>query len=227
MLSRRRDVRSPPRRPAGTLRAACRGLFVTFEGIDRSGKTHPGQAAARGARRRGRSACASRAAPPPGERVRELLKDPAVELSRRGRGAAVRRRPGRAGAPGDPPGAGRRPRRGVRPLPRLLARLPGRGARPRGRRGRRRQRARHRRPRARPHAPARPRSRGGRTRARARTTASRPRARAAAQGARRLRELADADPGRWRRIDADREPDEVHADVLAAVRAARAGAATA
>jgi dTMP kinase len=35
-------------------------------------------------------------------------------------------------------------------------------------------------------------------------------------------ELAAADPGRWRRIDADRPPDEIHADVLAAVQAARA-----
>ena len=42
--------------------------------------------------------------------------------------------------------------------------------------------------------------------------------------ARAYSEMADADPGRWRRIDAARPPDEVHADVLAAVRAARAGA---
>jgi dTMP kinase len=35
-------------------------------------------------------------------------------------------------------------------------------------------------------------------------------------------ELVAADPGRWRRIDADRDPAEVHADVLAAVEAARA-----
>jgi dTMP kinase len=34
--------------------------------------------------------------------------------------------------------------------------------------------------------------------------------------------LAETDPGRWRRIDADRPPREVHADVLAAVEAARA-----
>ena len=31
-------------------------------------------------------------------------------------------------------------------------------------------------------------------------------------------ELAEADPGRWRRIDAGRDPEAVHADVLAAVR---------
>lgn len=35
-------------------------------------------------------------------------------------------------------------------------------------------------------------------------------------------ELAAADPGRWRRVDAARDPAEVHADVLAAVRAAQA-----
>ena len=33
--------------------------------------------------------------------------------------------------------------------------------------------------------------------------------------------LVEADPERWRRIDATRSPDEVHADVLAAVKEAR------
>jgi dTMP kinase len=37
-------------------------------------------------------------------------------------------------------------------------------------------------------------------------------------------ELAAADPRRWRRIDAERPPEEVHADVLAAVQEARAAA---
>ena len=36
--------------------------------------------------------------------------------------------------------------------------------------------------------------------------------------------LADADPARWRLIDAARPAEAVHADVLAAVQAARAGA---
>jgi dTMP kinase len=36
--------------------------------------------------------------------------------------------------------------------------------------------------------------------------------------------LAAAEPERWRRIDADRPPDEIHADVLAAVESARAAA---
>jgi dTMP kinase len=37
-------------------------------------------------------------------------------------------------------------------------------------------------------------------------------------------ELAAADPGRWRRIDASRSPEQVHQDVLASVEAARSGA---
>jgi dTMP kinase len=37
-------------------------------------------------------------------------------------------------------------------------------------------------------------------------------------------QLATAEPGRWRRVDADRPPVEVHADVLAAVEAARGAA---
>jgi dTMP kinase len=34
--------------------------------------------------------------------------------------------------------------------------------------------------------------------------------------------LVEADPGRWRRVDATRSPEEVHADVLAEVQGARA-----
>jgi dTMP kinase len=37
-------------------------------------------------------------------------------------------------------------------------------------------------------------------------------------------ELVAADPARWRRVDADRDPDAVHADVVAAVEAARQAA---
>jgi dTMP kinase len=37
-------------------------------------------------------------------------------------------------------------------------------------------------------------------------------------------ELAAVDPDRWRRIDADRPPQQVHADVVAEVDAARSGA---
>ena len=61
-----------------------------------------------------------------------------------------------------------------------------------------------------------------RPRARGRATASRTRARELqeAVGA-AYEQLIEADPDRWRRIDATRSPDEVHADVLAAVEAAR------
>ncbi|HEX2070032.1 MAG TPA: dTMP kinase [Thermoleophilaceae bacterium] len=59
-----------------------RGLFVTFEGIDRSGKTTQAQLLldalgddAVGVREPGGTAA--------GERIRELLKDPAVDLSAR------------------------------------------------------------------------------------------------------------------------------------------------
>lgn len=38
-------------------------------------------------------------------------------------------------------------------------------------------------------------------------------------------ELVLAEPGRWRRIQADRDPVEVHADVLEAVESARSGVA--
>ncbi len=36
--------------------------------------------------------------------------------------------------------------------------------------------------------------------------------------------LIEGDPSRWRRIDATRSPSEIHADILAEVEAARAGA---
>jgi len=45
--------------------------------------------------------------------------------------------------------------------------------------------------------------------------------------ARAYQHLAEAEPGRWHRIDASRPPDEVHADVVAVVEAARAAAAAA
>jgi dTMP kinase len=38
--------------------------------------------------------------------------------------------------------------------------------------------------------------------------------------------LIEADPGRWRRVAADRPPEEVHADVLAEVEAVRSGVRT-
>ena len=73
-----------------------RGLFVTFEGIDRSGKTTQARLLADAL---GDEALGVRepGGTPVGERVRELLKDAAVPLGARGRGAAVRGRARRAG----------------------------------------------------------------------------------------------------------------------------------
>jgi dTMP kinase len=45
--------------------------------------------------------------------------------------------------------------------------------------------------------------------------------------ARAYERLAEADPGRWRRIDASRPAEEIHAEVVAAVEAARASATAA
>ena len=161
----------------GLLRSPrMRGLFVTFEGIDRSGKTTQAELLcealgdeALGVREPGGT--------PAGERVRELLKDPPCRSAREAEAllfAAARAelveqviRPALE--------AGR-----VvvsRPLPRLLARLPGRRSRPRGRRGRAGQPLRHRRARARPDLPARARPGRRRRARRARATASRTRAR--------------------------------------------------
>jgi dTMP kinase len=45
-----------------------------------------------------------------------------------------------------------------------------------------------------------------------------------AQVAAAYEELAAAEPGRWRRVDAGRAPEEVHEDVVAEVEAARSAA---
>ncbi len=70
---------TPPPGGTATVAAAMRGLFVTFEGIDRSGKTTQARLlaealgdAALGVREPGGT--------PAGERVRDLLKDAAVPL---------------------------------------------------------------------------------------------------------------------------------------------------
>jgi dTMP kinase len=82
MLAVGRELRPAPvgRSSAPASVAPVRGLFVTFEGIDRSGKTTQSRmllealgAEALGVREPGGTAI--------GERVRELLKDPALELS--------------------------------------------------------------------------------------------------------------------------------------------------
>ena len=198
-----------------------RGLFVTFEGIDRSGKTTQagllvdalGEAAL-GVREPGGT--------PAGERLRDLLKDAEIDLAPETEAllfaAARSELVANVILPALDTGQGR----GVRPLPRLVPGLPGRRARARHRRRRARESVRHPGAEARPDVPfgsVRPTTR---PRARGRATASRTRGRElqAAVGA-AYEHLIEADPDRWRRIDATRSPDEVHADVLAAVEAAR------
>ena len=74
--SRRRRRRGPSARARAT---DARRVFITLEGIDRSGKTTQAALLAE-ALGPERCCCASRAAPPAGERIRELLKDPELEL---------------------------------------------------------------------------------------------------------------------------------------------------
>ena len=88
-----------------------RGLFVTFEGIDRSGKTTQAGLLvdalgdeALGVREPGGT--------PAGEQLRDILKDPEVALVAGDRGAAVRGRSLGARGERDPAGAGGREGRG-------------------------------------------------------------------------------------------------------------------
>src|SRR5918998_2783755 len=146
-----------------------RGLFVTFEGIDRSGKTTQARLLtdalgdeALGVREPGGT--------PAGERVRELLKDADVPLGAEAEAllfAAARAE--------------------------LVARV------------------------------IRPALAEGRVVVSDRYLDSS----LAYQGAARglgVHELAEADPARWRRLDAERAAEDVHGEVLAAVEAARSGA---
>ena len=211
--------------PAPLLRSPrMRGLFVTFEGIDRSGKTTQAQLLERAL---GADALAVRepGGTEVGERVRDLVKDARLEPGPAGRGAAVRRRARRAGGRGHPAGARGRAGRDLRPLPRQLAGLP--GERPRAGRGGggAGQPLRDRRPGAGPDLPARARP-GRRRRPRGHARPLRGRgARAPAHGGARpttgwptpTRGAGGASTAR-----APRTP--IHDEVLAAVEAARSGA---
>ena len=176
---------NPPPGGTATVAPQMHGLFVTFEGIDRSGKTTQARMlaealgdAALGVREPGGT--------PAGERVRDLLKDAAVPLG--GEAEALLFAAARAELVA----------KVIRPAledgrvvvsDRFLdhARLSGRRARSGGRRGRAHQPLRDRRARARPDLPARDRPRrGGRARGGERPLRGRGR-RASAGGARGLR----------------------------------------
>ena len=165
-----------------------RGLFVTFEGIDRSGKTTQAQLLADAL---GDQALGVRepGGTPAGERVRDLLKDAAVPLG--GQAEALLFAAARGLGVEEVERVNAFATGGLRPdLTFLLAIDPTAAA-----------------------------SRAGESdRFEDEGLALQEKVLAAYE------DLAAADPGRWRRIDGGRPPDAVHADVLAEVEAARAGA---
>ena len=144
-------------------------VLITVEGIDGAGKSTLVAGLAEALREHDPVVLREPGGVELAERLRALVKDPALDGRRARRGARLRRRARAAGRAGAAAAARRGPARAARPLRGLLARLPGRRPRARRRGGARAQRVRHRRPRARPHAAAahRP-GRGARARRRAR-----------------------------------------------------------
>ena len=85
------------------------------------------------ARRRRRCCCASPAASPPSERIRTLVKDPALQVGARAEALLYAAARAQLVEEALAPALARRPLGPARPLRRLLARLPGRRPRARGR----------------------------------------------------------------------------------------------
>ncbi len=121
-----------------------RGRLITIEGIDGAGKTTLAAALLDALAARGLDVLLLRepGGVPAAERIRELVMDPDLHVTRAHRGAALRRGPGAARRGGDRAAPARGPLGPARPVRRLLARLPGRRARARDRPGARDQRVR-------------------------------------------------------------------------------------
>ena len=199
-------------------------MFISLEGIDGSGKTTQ---AALLAEALGDDALLIRepGGTEAGERIRDILKDPALELGPARRAAPVLRRARRSWSRRSSARPGRRAATSSVTVSSIEHRLPGRRPRARHRARRGDLRPGDRRCLARPDDPA-----AHRSRARARHSGSGRRQdgslrggghRAAAPWPRRYDEIARRHPERIRVVDADGDRDAVHAAVLAEIEAAR------
>ena len=213
---------------AGDASPACRiarraaRLLITVEGLDGAGKTTLVAGLAKALEQRGERVVVLRE---PGgvevsERIRELVKDPALEIDARAEALLYAAARAQLVAEALRPLLDARREGAARPLRRLLARLPGRRARARRRGDPRDQRVRDRRAGARPHAAAAHRP-GRRASAR---IADRPADRLEQEDvaffaaiAAAYDELAAAEPERIAVIDASQSPEAVLSDALAAL----------